>query len=265
MKIEQHYPDQKSLANAEATYKEALLILNSLYMTPPTEEAKPLSTNDVVDYYMMSCVHTIVDMLTDGVMSFPSVFNDCKRKTYVKTSKDSMQFDKFYLNADYEHTALFGAVYYVLARQKIIPREYLDYIERVFTNDEKLKGYFLPFKDAAEKKNAEEDEPKKKGQKDEVKKLTPEQAGLFCEALLTIRNCKYTNKKETIAPLASALFGWAPSTIERNGFSYTNEDRKYVAELFETLDSKFSSFVKNFGRKEAQISTTSGDSKNKKK
>ena len=135
MKIEQHYPDRKRLAQAEVPYNEAFLILNKLYMVPPAEGAKALSTEDVVDYYVMSCVHTIVDMLTEGVWSFPSIFNICKKKTFVQTSRDSMRFDDFYLNADYKHTALFGAVYYVLARQQKVPQEYLDYIERVFKNN----------------------------------------------------------------------------------------------------------------------------------
>ena len=75
MKIEPHYPDRKSLNQAEVPYNEAILILNKLYMAPPVEGAKPLSTKDVVDYFMMSCVHTIVDMLSEGVVSFPSIFN----------------------------------------------------------------------------------------------------------------------------------------------------------------------------------------------
>ena len=124
---------------AEDLYKEALLVLNKLYMLPPAAGERTLSTKDVIDYYTMSCVHTIVDMLTDGVLSFPSIFNYCKRNTYIQTVSDSMSFNNFYVNADYEHAALFGAVYYVLARQQTIDHEYLDYIEQIFTNNNKLK------------------------------------------------------------------------------------------------------------------------------
>ena len=141
---------------------------------------------------------------------------------------------------------------------KKIPQEYLDFIEREFTKNEQLKGYFLLFKEALKKRNAQ-DEELNKDKKNETKKLTPSQAGLFCEALLNFHNCPYTNKKKTIAPLASRLFGWAVSTIERNGFAYMSEDRKYIAELFESADPDFSSFVKNYGNK--QHETEKSDSK----
>ena len=111
MKIEQHYPNRESLNQAEAPYNEALLVLNTLYMVSPVGGKGPLSTKDVIDFYVMSCVHTIVDMLTELAVSFPSVFNNCLEKTFIRANNDRMSFDDFYLNADYEHAALFGAVY----------------------------------------------------------------------------------------------------------------------------------------------------------
>ena len=259
MKIEKHYPDRKSLAQAEEPYKEALLVLNTLYMFPPKGGAKTLSTKDVVDYYVMSCVHTIVDMLTENVVSFPSIFNYCKRYAFVQASSDSMSFDNFYVNADYECAALFGAVYYVLARQQKVDQVYLDYIEQCVSTEERLKCYFLPFKDAAVKKNAEKDDISEKDKNGKVKGLTTAQAGLFCESLLAYHRCTYSNKKETIAPLANSLFGWAPSTMERNVSSHTKDDREYVAKLFETIDPEFCSFVKNYGNKYVK-QTKQGDS-----
>ena len=72
MKIERHYPNRESLNQAEAPYNEALLVLNTLYMVSPVGGKGPLSTKDVIDFYVMSCVHTIVDMLTELAVSFPS-------------------------------------------------------------------------------------------------------------------------------------------------------------------------------------------------
>ena len=124
----------------------------------------------------------------------------------------------------------------------------MDFIEQKFTCREHLKAYFMPFKEAAAKKKAEEADLNEKGNKDKTKGLTPAQAHLFCEALLDIRNCTYSNKKDTISPLASALFGWAVSTMERN-LAYTADDRKHVAELFKNVDPEFSKHVRNFGNK----------------
>lgn len=260
MKIEQHYPTRESLNRAEQPYNEALLVLNTLYMAPPAVGAKSLSTKDVIDFYIMSCVHTIVDTLTEFAVSFPSVFNNCRVKTFVKTTSDSMSFENFYVNADYEHTALFGAVYYVLARQQKIDQRYLDFIERSFTNSEHLKPYFMPFKEAAIRKNAEAGQ-EETDRKDKSKGLTPAQAHLFCEAFLDYLHCTYSNKKETISPLASALFGWALSTMERNT-SYDGEDRKYVAKLFEKVAPEFSKHVRDFGNKRTN-EAKNGDSKPK--
>ena len=265
MKITAYYLNRQGLEKAEEIYREALYVLNKLYMDPPTESLPRLSSTDVIDYYMMSCVHTIVNELTTKKLSFPSVFEFCRSATFKSANNDSMLFDNFYVNADYEQTALFGAVYYVLACQQETDQCYIDFIEKTFTKNERLKAYFQPFKDAALKKLKEQEDSKKKGKKDENDKLTPAQAGLFCEALLDFHHCTYSNKKETISPLASSLFGWSHSTMERYGSSYTQEDRDYVAGLLGKTDSEFSKHVKSFGKKEAQINSPSGHIKNRKK
>lgn len=244
MKINSFYPDRTSLNNIEEPYKGALGILNILYMEAP-QGGKCLSYKDVVDCYVMSCVRTIAEKLTEEEYSFPSVFLRCKEMTFWNASRDRMDFNDFRVNADYELAAIFGAVYYVLTIQGKVNQRYLDFMEKSFTSETRLEGYFQPFKDAAERMKAERVNPQKK---DKVKSLTPAQAGLFCEAFLAIRKCSYTNKKETLAPLASSLFGWAINTMERN-LTYTKDDRNYVADLFKDCDSEFSSFVRDFGNK----------------
>lgn len=249
MKIECYYPDRKSLGGMEEPYWSAFDVFNDLYMNPP-QGGIALSSKDVIDYFVMNCVRTIAEKLTEEEYSFPSVFLKCKEGTFINSTGDRMDFSDFRVNADYEHAAIFGAVYYVLAVQGQIRQKHLDFIEKTFTSETRLKGYFQPFKDAAEKRKAENHELKDKGKKDEAKKLTPAQAGLFCEAFLKDHDCTYTNKKETIAPLASKLFGWAESTMERN-LVYSKEDRQYVAKLFETVDPNFSSYVQNYGKTSA--------------
>ena len=248
MKIKSFYPDRKSLNNIEEPYKGALGVLNILYMEAP-QGGKCLSYKEVVDCYVMSCVRTIAEKLTEEEYSFPSVFLRCKEMTFWNSTRDRMDFNDFRVNADYELAAIFGAVYYVLTIQGKVNQRYLDFMEKSFTSETRLQGYFQPFKDAAEKMKAEKANPSKK---DKVKGLTPAQAGLFCEAFLAIRKCSFTNKKETIAPLASSLFGWATSTMERNLTTYEREDRNYVADLFKDCDSEFSSFVRDFGNKRKQ-------------
>lgn len=247
MKIVNFYPDRESLKNMDETYKGAFDILNILYMEDP-QGGIYLESRDFIDYFVMSCVRTISEKLTEEVYSFPTVFKICKQKTFQNACSDKMDFDDFRVNADYEHATIFGAVYYVLTIQGNINQRYLDFIEKTFTKNNRLQRYFIPFKEAAVKVMEEEKFSSQKGKKNEVKKLTPAQAYLFCEALLSIRNCQYTNKKETIAPLASGMFGWAISTMERN-MSYTKEDRRYVAKLFEESDPEFSKLIENFGNK----------------
>ena len=147
MKVQPHYPNRAGLTALEEPYKTALEVLNTLYMEVP-EGGRVLGTNDVIDYVTMSCIRTIADDLTKKVTSFPSVMLSYKDSTYRRTSSDSMEFNNFYVNADYEQTALFGGVYYVLAKQGHINQTYLDFLEKTFTKEERLKGYFQPFKDA---------------------------------------------------------------------------------------------------------------------
>lgn len=226
-------------------------------MRPPAPNMMKLDSNSVIDFYVMSCVHTVVDKLTDELFSFPSVFNNLYNNTYRNVANEGMSFDSFYVNATYEHAALFGAVYFVLALQQKVGKENLSYLEETFTKEDKLKAYFLPFKDAAEKKLAELLNSNKG--KDDVKRLTAAQAGLFCEVFLASRNCTYKNKKVTIPPLASSLFGWAISTMERN-LTYTNDDKNHVADIFKDIDPEFSKLVRNFEKKEIQINLHSDHS-----
>ncbi len=151
MIIQKHYPDRSSLKNIEEPYNEALEILNLLYMESPAECYPRLGSKDVIDYFVLSCVHTIVDKLVDNKASFPSVLLAYKEITFRKASSGNMSFDNFYVNADYEQTVIFGAVYYVLARQKSVEKQYLNFIEKTFTVGNRLRCYFQPFKDALNK------------------------------------------------------------------------------------------------------------------
>ena len=173
-------------------------------------------------------------------------------------------FNQYSVPYNYYRGTIFGGVYYALAVSESVDEELLGFLEAVVSVHPNAVPYFNVFKDAAEKKKTESENLKQKGKKDEVKKLSASEAGLFCEAFLASRNITYSNKKETIAPLASALFGWAPSTIERN-LVYSNEDKKNVADIFKAIDPEFSKQVRNFDKKEASITTPSGDSEKKKK
>ena len=249
MKIEPHYPDRKSLATIEEPYKGALMVLNMLY-TKERFNNTYLSTTEMIDYFVMSCARHVAEKLTAEEYAFPSVFLQCKRETFINAYNDKMDFNDLRVNRDYEQAALFGAVYYVLTIQGQVSQQYLDYIEKSFTGNDIMKHYFQPFKEAAQKVIDEQDK-QKANSKDEAKKLTAAQAGLFCEALLSKHEIQYSNKKLTIPPIASKLFGYAQGTMERHGFSYTKEDRDTVADIFKDVDPVFSEFIRNFGNRQA--------------
>ena len=116
MKIVSFYPDRKSLTTIEEPYKGALGVLNIFYMEVPPG-GKCLNYKDFIDCYVMSCVRTIAEKLTEEEISFPSVFLRCKELTFLNSYNDRMDFNDFRVNADYEHAAIFGAVYYVLKIQ----------------------------------------------------------------------------------------------------------------------------------------------------
>ena len=146
MKIEKHYQDRASLNQLEKPYDEVHQVLNDYYMSQPGMPS--LNCRELVDYYMMSCIRTIAEMLSNNVASFPSVLIRCRDKTYRKAYNDSMSFDNFYVNAHYEQSVIFGGVYYVLARQHSVSQKHLDYLEKEFTSNDELKAYFQPFKEA---------------------------------------------------------------------------------------------------------------------
>lgn len=246
MKIERYYNNRESMAEMEEPYGDALAVLNMLYMKAP-QGRKCLISKDVIDYYVMSFVRTAVENLTKEQYSFPSVFMSCWRSTCKNSPHEKMEFDDFCVNADYEHVAIWGPVYYVLTVQGNIEQVYLDYMEREICKDSRLTVYFSPFKDAALK--AKEKASDTKEQK--AKGLTVQQATLFCMAFLAKNNCEYSNKKKTIAPMVSQLFGHAVGTVERYGFTPTGEDRKVVAQIFEETYPEFSRYVSTFDNKYA--------------
>ena len=147
MKIEAYYLSRQELGKMEEPYRGALEVFNTLYMEAP-QGGKRLDSRYVIDCYVMSCVRTISEKLTKESYSFPSVINNCKELTIINTVNHKMDFNDFRVNADYEQTAIFGAVYYVLAKQGKVAKRYLDYMEKTFASDSRLKGYFQPFKDA---------------------------------------------------------------------------------------------------------------------
>lgn len=147
MKIEAYYPNRQLFGKIEEPYRGALEVLNTLYMEAP-QGGKRLDSRCVIDCYVMSCVRAVSEKLTRESYSFPSVFNKCKELTFINASNDKMDFNDSRVNADYEQVAIFGAVYYVLAKQGKVAKRYLDYIEKTFASETRLKGYFQPFKDA---------------------------------------------------------------------------------------------------------------------
>jgi hypothetical protein len=153
MEIERYYPQRTSLNEIKEPYKSALDVLNTLYMDDPAPGKRALSYCDVIDYYTMSCVKTIAIRLTKNMASFPSVFRECKERTFVGTIHDSMSFSNFFVNEQYEQAAIFGAVYYVLSKGDQVPQRYLDYMEKCFSQPH-VKPYFQPFKDALKDSSA---------------------------------------------------------------------------------------------------------------
>lgn len=248
IKVTPYYQSDKDIQEVEEPYKAVAIIIDKLYLKGPHDN-DALSYSSFLNTYALSCIRTIAEDLATHTVSF---VNQSKRdwaRLLNPQRAFTNDFERYSVPNNSYRGTIFGGAYYALAISESVDEELLGLLEAVVSVEANAVPYFNVFKDAAEKKKAESESPKQKGKKDEAEKLSPAQAGLFCEAFLSIRECTYTNKKETIAPLASSLFGWKQSTMERNGFSYTKEDREYVAQLFKDVDSKFSDFIKEFGNK----------------
>lgn len=89
-----------------------------------------------------------------------------------------------------------------------------------------------------------DDEPAEDNQKSRKGKFTTTQAALFCEAFLRFGKCSFTNKKETVPPIAGKMFGWELSSLERN-MVYNKKDKENVAKVFDEIYPEFSEFVRS--------------------
>ena len=89
-----------------------------------------------------------------------------------------------------------------------------------------------------------DDKPAEDSQKSRKGRFNTTQATLFCEAFLRFGKCSFTNKKETVAPIASKMFGWELSSLERH-MVYDKKDKENVAKVFDGIYPEFSEFVRS--------------------
>lgn len=263
IKFYPYFQSDKDLQEIEEPYKSVAIILDRLYLKGPNDK-EALSYSSFLNTLALSCIRTIAEDLATHTVSFVHQSKKDWDRLLNPQRVFTNDFDRYSVPYNYYRGTIFGGVYYALAISELVDEELLGFLEAVVSEEASAVPYFNVFKDAAEKKKAESESQKQKAKKDEVKKLSPAEAGLFCEAFLASRNITYSNKKETIAPLASALFGWAQLTMERN-LVYSNDEKNNVADIFKTIDPEFSILVRNFDKKEASTNTQSGDSKKGKK
>ena len=263
IKVIPYYRYDKDIQEIGEPYKAIAIIIDRLYLKGPHDN-DALSYSSFLNIYALSCIRTIAEDLAKHTVSFVNQSKKDWTNLLNLQRTFTNDFDRYSVPNNSYRGTIFGGVYYALAISESVDEELLGLLEAVVSVEASAVPYFNVFKDAVEKKKTESGSPKQKGKKDEVKKLSAAEAGLFCEVFLASRNITYSNKKETIAPLASALFGWASSTMERN-LVYSNDDKNNVADIFKGIDPKYSEQVRNFDKKEAAITTPSGDSEKGKK
>ena len=249
------YKDTTALKEIEEPYKTALTILEELYVEVP-EEKEHLNYISFPDYLAINAVRQICEHVKENPLPYISIISSFRDRLYQVGNSRLNKFEGFRVGKNCEATVILGGVYYVLAVNGTLNEKQLEKVEIIATWEKKAEylPYFKVFKEAVAnfmaQKPQSEDTKKAKG-------FSPSQAGLFCEALLSFHNCSITNKKKAIGSLASDMFGWAESTIERQVCSGGREERNYVADVFKDYDAEFSDYIRSFGNK----NPTAGDSK----
>ena len=249
------YKDTTALKEIEEPYKTALAILEELYVEVP-EGKEHLNYKNFPDYLAINAVRQICELVKENPLPYISIISSFRDILFQRGWSRQNKFDGFRVGYPYEATAILGGAYYVLAVNDTLNEKQLEKVEIIATWEKKAEylPYFKVFKEAVANFMAQK--PQSENTKKE-KGFSPSQAGLFCEALLAFHNCSITNKKKAIGSLASAMFGWAESTMERQGCSGGKEERNYVADVFKDYNAEFSDYIRSFGNKRS----TAGDSK----
>lgn len=241
------YKDTTALREIEEPYKTALAILEELYLEVP-DGKEHLNYKDLPDYLAINAVRHISELVKENPLPYISIISSFRDRLFQRGYSRQNKLDAFRVGYSHEATAILGGAYYVLAVNGTLNENQLEKVEIIATWEKKAEylPYFKVFKE--EVTNSMAQKPQSEDTK-KAKGFSPSQAGLFCEALLSYHNCSITNKKKAIGSLASDMFGWAESTIERQVCSGGREERNYVADVFQNYDAKFSEFIRSFGNK----------------
>lgn len=262
MELEEFNKEYASIRDIKEPYRSVLRILEDFYSEGP-QGCEKLSF-DFSDYYAMIAVANICDtMILNPLVYIQVLKNACG--FYSPHTQRMNSLDNFSVPFSKEMVCILSGVYYVMAMEEHLDDHQLMRTEQFIVGRyPKDAPYFYVFKNAAEEYKKTHAEEKKEIEKNDDKRLTPIQSSLFCEALLDYLDYHYTNKKETISPMASKMFGWRVSTIEKRVHEgYTQEDRDYVADIFKgtALEEK----IRNAGKKEVKVNPPKREPKSEKK
>lgn len=152
MIIKRYYLNQESLNKCEDPYRSVVGMLDQLY----TEVPKGCEKINFSSFYLtcvMSAVRTIYENLKENQLTFNhTLLNVCSK---VKADSNIMNFDNFHLATSSSWSALFGAVYYVVALDLSFSDNQLKTIEKFSCPDNSSIAIFKQFKSIADQKRKE--------------------------------------------------------------------------------------------------------------
>ncbi len=246
IKIESYYNELNELNEAEEPFRSVATMIDRMGANKE-KDLEPLSM-EFSPTLAVNCIKTIAERLTQNKVSFVRQIRSLWHDLCNIRSMSANKCESYAVSHVRYLGVIFGGVYFVLAYQKSVDEELLALLDSIVSEHSGALPYYNKMKSGSQHEatttTVDAELSTKRGER-----FTTAQTMLFCEAFLRFNNCHIANKKETIPPIASRMFGWRLGSLERNTYSYSKEDKKVVAELFRKAHPDFADFVENMDNK----------------
>ena len=152
MVITRYYTNDESLNKCDEPYRSVVELLDQLKNETP-DGCENMSIPSFTLCHIVSAVRTVYEKLRNNLLIFNSTL--IKIRSAMTSTRNSIDYDNFYLTIPSSQALLFGAVYYVAAHDSTFKDKQLEAIAKFSCQNKPSTAIFQYFKKPADQKRKE--------------------------------------------------------------------------------------------------------------
>lgn len=152
MVITRYYTNDESLNKCDEPYRSVVELLDQLKNETP-DGCENMSFPSFTLCHIVSAVRTVYEKLRNNLLIFNSTL--IKIRSAMTSTRNSIDYDNFYLTIPSSQALLFGAVYYVAAHDSTFKDKQLEAIAKFSCQNKPSTAIFQYFKEPADQKRKE--------------------------------------------------------------------------------------------------------------